>query len=123
MAPLRCLLRCICSCVTAVARCLSRDPTVTPGVPAAGGLASILLWGAKGSRALKLPITVGPLKGGEKVRAHPAACSYMHCEFGESGVCSPRCRAALRRTMLQVLRDSKCCCLRQLACQESRHRW
>ena len=35
---------------------------------AAGGLFSILLWGAKGSRDVKLPITVGPLKGGEKVR-------------------------------------------------------
>ena len=34
----------------------------------AGGLFSILLWGAKGSRDVKLPITVGPLKGGEKVR-------------------------------------------------------
>ncbi|KAK9846591.1 hypothetical protein WJX81_007329 [Elliptochloris bilobata] len=31
-----------------------------------GGLASVLLWGAKGSRDVKLPITVGPLKGGEK---------------------------------------------------------
>lgn len=39
----------------------------------AGGLASILLWGAKGSRDVKLPITVGPLKGGEKVEARAAA--------------------------------------------------
>lgn len=39
----------------------------------AGGLASILLWGAKGSRDIKLPITVGPLKGGEKVEPRAAA--------------------------------------------------
>ncbi len=65
-------------CHKAVDLCLSRNGSVTSRFPAAGGLASILLWGAKGSRALKLPITVGPLKGGEKVRALPATCSYTH---------------------------------------------
>ena len=32
----------------------------------AGGAASILLWGAKGTKDVALPITVGPKKGGEK---------------------------------------------------------
>ena len=32
----------------------------------AGGAASILLWGAKGSKDVALPITQGPKKGGEK---------------------------------------------------------
>ncbi|CAK0786231.1 hypothetical protein CVIRNUC_009444 [Coccomyxa viridis] len=31
-----------------------------------GGAASILLWGAKGSKDVALPITQGPKKGGEK---------------------------------------------------------
>ena len=58
----------------------------------AGGLFSILLWGAKGSRDVKLPITVGPLKGGEKVRPalqhlrsgvayHPLCENFLqHCD-------------------------------------------
>lgn len=32
---------------------------------ALGGIAGILTWGAKGSKDVNLPITVGPLKGGE----------------------------------------------------------
>jgi hypothetical protein len=32
----------------------------------AAGVLSILTWGAKGSKDVKLPITVGPLGGGEK---------------------------------------------------------
>lgn len=32
----------------------------------AAGLLSILTWGAKGSKDVALPITVGPLGGGEK---------------------------------------------------------
>ena len=35
-------------------------------LPAVGGAASILLWGAKGSKDVALPITQGPKKGGEK---------------------------------------------------------
>ena len=73
-------------CHRAGAFCPARGRRVIVRVAAAGGLASILLWGAKGSRALKLPITVGPLKGGEKVRAHPAACSHTHCAAAESGM-------------------------------------
>ena len=30
------------------------------------GFAGIIAWGAKGSKAVQLPITVGPKKGGEK---------------------------------------------------------
>lgn len=30
------------------------------------GFAGIAVWGAKGAAAVKLPITVGPKKGGEK---------------------------------------------------------
>ena len=46
--------------------CVSHSKWWCTTLLAAGGTGSILLWGAKGSKDVALPIQQGPKKGGEK---------------------------------------------------------
>ena len=42
--------------------------------PSAAGFLGIGIWGAQGSKAVKLPITVGPKTGGEQGYLQLAVC-------------------------------------------------